>query len=67
MDQLKEHFDWVAENDTKARKVQCGFRAQAREFLRFHVPEGMRVLEWGCGPRGLLAEFFVNKRYCILL
>lgn len=56
MSHLKEHFDWVAENDAGPRKVQRGFRAQTREFLRFHVPEGMRVLEWGCGPGDLLAD-----------
>ena len=50
MDNLKKHFDWVAENDAGPRKYQRGFRAQTREFLRFHVPEGARVLEWGCGP-----------------
>ncbi|MEO0509729.1 MAG: bifunctional class I SAM-dependent methyltransferase/glycosyltransferase family 2 protein [Verrucomicrobiota bacterium] len=52
---LKEHFDWVAENDTGPRNFQSGFRAQTREFLRFHVPEGLRVLEWGCRCGDLLA------------
>lgn len=56
MDNLKKHFDWVAENDAGPRKFQGGFRAQTRESLRFHVPEGMRVLEWGCGPGDLLAS-----------
>jgi len=55
MKSLKEHFDWVAENDTRPRKYQKGFRAQTREWLRFHVPEGLRVLEVGCGPGDLLA------------
>lgn len=55
MKDLKEHFDWVAENDAGPRKYQRGFRAQTREFMRFHVQEGMRVLEWGCGPGELLA------------
>ena len=55
MENLKKHFDWVAENDAGPRKYQRGFRAQTREFLRFHVPEGARVLEWGCGPGDLLA------------
>ena len=55
MQNLKDHFDWVAENDASPRKFQSGFRAQTREFLRFHVQEGMRVLEWGCGPGDLLA------------
>lgn len=55
MEDLKKHFDWVAENDNWPRKFQRGFRAQTREFLRFHVPEGARVLEWGCGPGDLLA------------
>ncbi|PXA05569.1 glycosyl transferase [Coraliomargarita sinensis] len=55
MDNLKTHFNWVAENDTRPRQWQRGFRAQTREFLRFHIQEGMRVLEWGCGPGDLLA------------
>ncbi|HKK17305.1 MAG TPA: bifunctional class I SAM-dependent methyltransferase/glycosyltransferase family 2 protein [Opitutales bacterium] len=55
MDDLKKHFDWVAEHDAGPRKFQRGFRAQSREFLRFHIQEGMRVLEWGCGPGDLLA------------
>lgn len=55
MENLKKHFDWVAEHDAGPRKFQRGFRAQTREFLRFHVPEGARVLEWGCGPGDLLA------------
>lgn len=55
MENLKKHFDWVAEHDAGPRKFQRGFRAQTREFLRFHVQEGMRVLEWGCGPGDLLA------------
>ncbi|MGB0744415.1 MAG: methyltransferase domain-containing protein, partial [Opitutales bacterium] len=55
MQDLKEHFDWVAENDGTARKLQRGFRAHTQQFLRFHVPEGLRVLEWGCGPGDLLA------------
>ena len=52
---LEEHFDWVAQNDARPRKFQRGFRAQIREYLRFHVPEDLRVLEWGCGPGDLLA------------
>ncbi len=55
MKNLKKHFDWVAENDAGPRKFQRGFRAQTREFLRFHIPEGVSVLEWGCGPGDLLA------------
>jgi SAM-dependent methyltransferase len=55
MENLRKHFDWVAENDAGPRKFQAGFRAQTLAFLRFHIPEGQRVLEWGCGPGGLLA------------
>jgi SAM-dependent methyltransferase len=54
-DNLKEHFDWVAENDSTPRRRQAGFHSQMRAFLRFHVPEGLKVLEWGCGRGDLLA------------
>jgi len=52
---FKEHFDWIAENDSRARSVQRAFHSQIMEILRFHIPEGMSVLEWGCGRGDLLA------------
>lgn len=51
---FQEHFDWVAENDSGPRKAQRSFHAQIQGLLRFHIPEGSRVLEWGCGPGELL-------------
>jgi SAM-dependent methyltransferase len=52
---LREHFDWVADNDARARGIQSGFH---EELLREHrevIPEGESVLEWGCGAGTLLS------------
>ncbi|HEY4300813.1 MAG TPA: glycosyltransferase [Candidatus Didemnitutus sp.] len=51
----REHFDWVAENDTGPRRAQRGFHAQLLRQYRHHIPEGSRVLECGCGAGDLLA------------
>lgn len=51
---FKEHFDWVAENDGEARKIQSGFHALIRRKLRHHIQAGMRILEWGCGRGDML-------------
>ena len=55
MEKLKDHFDWVAENDAGPRQFQRGFWEQKLAYLKFHILEGQRVLEWGCGPGDLLA------------
>ena len=55
MNSLVEHFDWVAENDAHARALQRGFHAQLLALHRRHIPEGSRVIEWGCGAGDLLA------------
>ena len=52
---LREHFDWVADNDKRARREQQGFHTQLLRQHRYHIPEGERVLEWGCGAGDLLA------------
>lgn len=54
MTALREHFDWTAEHDARARRVQRGFHAQLLAIHRHHIPAGSRVLEWGCGAGGLL-------------
>ena len=51
----KKHFDWVAENDSKARRFQRSFHGQIKSLLRHHISPGRRVLEWGCGSGSLLA------------
>ncbi|AHF89639.1 glycosyl transferase [Opitutaceae bacterium TAV5] len=51
---LREHFDWVAGHDGKARKRQTGFHRQLARWFRFQIPEKSRVLEWGCGSGELL-------------
>ena len=52
---LREHFDWVAANNTRARHAQRDFHAQLLALYRHHISEGMRVLEVGCGQGDLLA------------
>lgn len=51
---LSAYFDWIADNDARARRVQAHFHAQIAVFHRHHIPSGMRVLELGCGAGDLL-------------
>lgn len=51
---MREHFDWIAAHDRRARRVQSGFHRQLARHFRHHIPEGSRVLEWGCGGGELL-------------
>jgi SAM-dependent methyltransferase len=51
---LRKHFNWVAQTDERARRFQIGFHRQLIRLYRFHIPEGSRVLEWGCGAGELL-------------
>jgi SAM-dependent methyltransferase len=48
------HFDWVSENNHRARRVQAGFHAEIAAQLRRLIPAGSRVLEAGCGQGDLL-------------
>jgi SAM-dependent methyltransferase len=52
---LREHFERVADHDRGPRRWQRGFHAQLLRYFRRHIPEGGRVLEWGCGAGDLLA------------
>jgi SAM-dependent methyltransferase len=52
---LREHFDRVADHEQRPRRWQRGFHAQLLRHFRRHIPEGGRVLEWGCGAGDLLA------------
>ncbi|WP_438480191.1 glycosyltransferase [Oleiharenicola lentus] len=49
-----EYFDWVAENDAKARSIQTHFHAQIAAQHKRTIPSGSRILEWGCGKGGLI-------------
>ena len=51
----KLHFDWVSQNDAKPRRYQRAFHQQIISLLKFHIAEGCKVLEWGCGGGDLLA------------
>lgn len=52
----QKHFDWVAEHDAKARRVQQGFHQQIGALMASRVQAGSTVLEWGCGKGDLLAS-----------
>jgi len=52
----KDHFNWVAENDQRPRRVQSGFHRQLQAYYKFHVQEGLRVLELGCAHGDLIAS-----------
>ncbi len=51
---LVRHFDHVAANDARARRLQAGFHRQLIAWHRQRIPEGARVLELGCGAGALL-------------
>ncbi len=53
---LQAHFDWVAEHDSRARRMQRGFHAQLLAHFQHQIPGGESVLELGCGAGGLLAN-----------
>ncbi len=55
MKTAREHFDWIADHDTRARAAQQDFHAQILAHYRRSIPEGSRVLECGCGAGALLA------------
>jgi len=52
---LRDHFDWVAANDSHPRAAQADFHAQLLRHYAQHIPAGSRVLECGCGAGDLLA------------
>lgn len=51
---LPVHFDWVSQNDRRARRIQSGFHREIAESLARLIPPGSRVLEAGCGNGELL-------------
>jgi len=47
-------FDKIAQNDTRARRIQADFHHQLIAHHRRLISENSRVLEWGCGKGDLL-------------
>jgi len=58
---LREHFDWVANNDERQRLFQSDFYEQLKRLHQQHVLPGSKVLEWGCGRGDLLAAMEPSK------
>jgi ubiquinone/menaquinone biosynthesis C-methylase UbiE len=51
---LIDYFDWVSQNDSRVRIIQRAFHRQLLKLHKQRIPEGQRVLEWGCGRGELL-------------
>jgi len=52
---LKLYFDWVAANRRQRHVLRHAFHRQLLELHRQRIPEGARVLEWGCGTGEVLS------------
>lgn len=53
--QRMEHWDAIAQMQDKRYKGGAGYHRRLIEFYQFLVPQGVRVLELGCGQGDLLA------------
>ena len=60
-DSKKDHFNWVAENDSKQRRFQSGFHGQISGILKARIPKDSTILEGGCGA-GTLLRSLMPKR-----
>ncbi|MBK9990376.1 MAG: glycosyltransferase [Verrucomicrobia bacterium] len=52
---LKAYFDWVAANRRKRHVLRTAFHRQLQALHRQRIPEGVSVLEWGCGSGEVLS------------
>ena len=51
---LEDHFNWVAENGERTRRVQAQFHGQVRNFYLSQIPPDQKILELGSGAGDLL-------------
>lgn len=51
---IQEHFDSIAKSRGIWRKKNAYYYSSQERYLKFLIPEGMRVLEIGCGRGDLL-------------
>ena len=55
-DDIRTHFDTFSDSRDRWISRNRDYYADDRQYVRFVIPEGMRVLELGCGTGNLLAQ-----------
>jgi len=55
-DDIRDHFEKFADSRDRWISRNRDYYADDRRYVRFIIPEGMRVLELGCGTGDLLAQ-----------
>ena len=55
-DDIRSHFEKLADFRDRWISLNRDYYADDRRYARFIIPEGMRVLELGCGTGDLLAQ-----------
>jgi len=63
MNQVKKHFDRVAEKYDFYKKKNAFYYDNLKKLLKTLIPEGSRVLEFGCGTGDLLASLYPEVGY----
>ena len=59
-DNIRAHFEKFSNSRDHWISRNRDYHADDRRYVRFVIPEGMRVLELGCGTGDLLAQLKLN-------